>query len=673
MTSMRRILLSGIVLGLIAALVLSGQDYLQQQKHRQVLPVVDYDSVLEWSAAMGQDLDDMLWVIKNNNIDTIAMTELELTVEENYIRGFFQQDELVHAFLGRDIIKTNQAELGSNSWLAYLADYKVSPTNIYLYVASRARAEALYAAGSKKYGEERVKKLVVESDKIIIEVMHSEALPVNGFGFDASLIAEIKGYGFKVLPRPVNAAYLTSDAVVFESYLRYLSSEFNSEAIIFAGTEGILGMPVKSGDNLLAVTARNLRQQDSSHPLYGHIEMTAIDGDKKLAALLDYNLARVHSIGANEWLERYNAAADELTINSVVERFMLAVNDRSAHIIYLRPFLKSVDFNHKFFSSLTQRIESRGYQLGAITPVPSRTALPLWALLLISLGLGSALLLLLTQLTKAVRLIAVLLGLGVLAVTGIVFALPSYHLLLQKLVALTSAIVFPTLAIVWGFIWYSSKAADNKIVAMKRLVITIGVTFVGCIYVHGILATAEFMTAISVFPMVKVALLVPALLVFAIMLFKNQAKNSIIKILNINIKVYHAVIAGIFIIAIGFLVIRSGNNPIIAVTSIELKIRLWLQQVLIARPRFKEFLIGYPMLILAAWLGYKQRQTLIPLTIGAIGLASFINTFAHLHKPLWMALLTSFNGIWSGTLVGIVLVALFELVERSGLLSIWGD
>ena len=349
-------------------------------------------------------------------------------------------------------------------------------------------------------------------------------------------------------------------------------------------------------------------------------------------------------------------------IESAVERFLLAVNDRSVRVLYVRLFNRSLAVNDQYLSNLSQRLTDQGYQLGQVNALPIRASLSKISLFFIIVGIGAAALFLFLYLfPRANRLAAILLGLGIIGAGGVVFVMPGFTLLAQRLFALLAALVFPVLGILLAYAWRKTHEMTTWIKVMIPFIKALAVSFCGALYVHAILATAPFMTAIYAFPMVKIALLAPIPIVAVCLLIHDQSYQKLIRFLQMNVKVYHLVVAGVGLAILAIIAIRSGNNPLIPVSNLELELRLWFQKTLIARPRFKEFAVGYPLLILGAWLQYRRRDPIIVLTIGVIGLSSLVNTFAHLHKPLRMALLTTFNGIWSGLLVGIVVILGYEL------------
>jgi hypothetical protein len=81
----------------------------------------------------------------------------------------------------------------------------------------------------------------------------------------------------------------------------------------------------------------------------------------------------------------------------------------------------------------------------------------------------------------------------------------------------------------------------------------------------------------------------------------------------------------------------------------------------LVRPRTKEFMIGHPALLATLLLSPRlpKRAILIPFALlGAIGQVSMVNSFCHLHTPLLMTVVRTFNGLWLGMLVGFVLARL---------------
>ncbi len=108
---------------------------------------------------------------------------------------------------------------------------------------------------------------------------------------------------------------------------------------------------------------------------------------------------------------------------------------------------------------------------------------------------------------------------------------------------------------------------------------------------------------------------------------------------------------------VGYVVVRMGNASAGWKVGSEQKVRDLLETLLVARPRFKEFAIGYPLLLFGLYFHSLGRESRWLMGIGMIGPISTINTFCHIHSPLYLAFWRSANGILIGMLIGIGLIS----------------
>ncbi|MBV9440831.1 MAG: hypothetical protein JOZ24_12645, partial [Candidatus Eremiobacteraeota bacterium] len=104
-----------------------------------------------------------------------------------------------------------------------------------------------------------------------------------------------------------------------------------------------------------------------------------------------------------------------------------------------------------------------------------------------------------------------------------------------------------------------------------------------------------------------------------------------------------------------------------APSSVELALRAHLTTLLQVRPRFKEFVVGFPALMLVPALLPVDRSRwgwLLALAIG-VGLVDVVDTFTHLHTPLAVSALRLVNGVVLGALVGALAIALYRRVRTA--------
>jgi len=122
-------------------------------------------------------------------------------------------------------------------------------------------------------------------------------------------------------------------------------------------------------------------------------------------------------------------------------------------------------------------------------------------------------------------------------------------------------------------------------------------------------------------------------------------------------------VAGIVLLGAAYLlVVRSGNQSDITPSSFELALRAHLSTLLQVRPRFKEFVFGFPALMLVPALVPADRARwgwLFALVIG-VGLADIVDTFSHLHTHLAVSALRLVNGVVLGVLLGALAVAVYR-------------
>jgi hypothetical protein len=204
---------------------------------------------------------------------------------------------------------------------------------------------------------------------------------------------------------------------------------------------------------------------------------------------------------------------------------------------------------------------------------------------------------------------------------------PENIILVKRIVALLIAIMIPIIAMRYS----------------KSVMMSLGITSIGVAAISLLLASPEFQLGIYPFLGIKLALIIPILIVA-----KNLCQDKTISdIIKEPIRIIHL----IGIAAIVFYLIRSGNGQVKATLPYEVNLRNWLEQLLIIRPRTKEILIGYP----ALFLFFSQRSYNLPQTyrwlVGScatLALVSFVNTFCHAHIPLEISIYRSILGILLG-------------------------
>jgi hypothetical protein len=194
------------------------------------------------------------------------------------------------------------------------------------------------------------------------------------------------------------------------------------------------------------------------------------------------------------------------------------------------------------------------------------------------------------------------------------------------------------------------------------------VCLVAVIYCVSLYSDPMYLQNIVPFRGVKLALLLPVILVGLYFYCGERRVNSIFYVLR-RVFRFPLTLSAFFVLFTAIVVIlmyifRSGNY--FQLSQFEASIRLFLEDIFLIRPRFKEFLIGYPALLFGFWFADQRFKDMLWFlnSLGVIALASFVNSFCHFHTPVLISLYRSFWGLFIGCVVSIVFYYIYILVHR---------
>jgi len=490
-----------------------------------------------------------------------------------------------------------------------------------------------------------------EYDFIYFPNWHEQLKDLN-LGFNTAQVREAQELGLKVVYRSNNKLNAFS---ALKNNLELLSPDY----LIFDG-EKITGYPDKIEETAALMEEHNL--------IFGNIEafIAAQAGAEKLAKLNDYQLLRTHSMQQEE--------VEQADNQEIINRYLLSIRERSVKIIYHKPYLKGNQLakrNLDLLSALTSRLEAEGYQPGSAEPVPyfSNSS---WYLLAILLGVTAAGILLLNYFTAFKYSGIMNIFFLAAAAVGIFLLQSGREILLRQITALGSAVIFPSLAVII-FLLEKNKGGEDLEGGPSLAFVFFNFTaavitaLIGGVFVSAALNSSEFIFKINSFRGVKLAFLLPLIIISLYYLFQPGTKNlrqEIPRLLESVIKVKHILLAGVLALIAVIYIGRTGNFPLLPVPAWELTVRRLLEKVLYVRPRFKEFLIGHPLFIFALYLGVKKRKELYfypLLMLASVGVITTVNTFSHLHTPVMISLLRTFHAYWLSFGMALVLIGLYKL------------
>lgn len=609
MTLAKRVLIALLIIGLLAAGYCAAQRYRVESRNRAVEIVIDWDEVTALAAATGQSPDSVLKHFKNAGATSVAIAEQTF----------------------KDAVAGGQITLQPNGEISI--DQACSQ-RILDYIEGLLPGRSILPSG--------------DSD---IPLQYLQQLPI---GFPEDALAATRSEGLGVVARLINYPGATPKAIDF---MMADAKRHGADVVIFQG-DTVLGFK-----GAVEAAADAMRANELS---FGRVEFSKQKGDERLADEVRDRVVIVHSIT--------QAEMPALSETSIIDRFQKSVRERGVRMCYIRMYETAgenlLHDNAAYIAAIAESITKAGY---VITTAHSldEVEIPIWIKTLAALGVAAGVVLTISMVVETpgvmlyVLVFLICAGLSLAGDTG------------RKLVALLSALTFPVLAALW-----STRGAPERPTAVPgvlwraigRLVGAIAIASCGGLLVVGLLSGRDFMLRIEQFMGVKLAHILP-IIVLALLYAGAIAWNSdtwpkvkqrfysAMKSMGANpVLIWQAAGMLAAVALVGLMVARSGNDSGLGVSGFELRFRSILDKILYVRPRTKEFLVGYPALLVGIAFALRgRREWAAPLVVvGSIGLISALNTFCHIHTPLELSLLRVLNGGIVGLIAGIVVYGLIK-------------
>jgi hypothetical protein len=465
-----------------------------------------------------------------------------------------------------------------------------------------------------------------------------------------------------VVPRFQNDERFVAPQIdrTFTDVLRYDPKV--STVIFFGLSNQVLGYP----DHLQDTADAFKRHAFSFGSIETYDPSQVQKGNDTLAKLIPGRTVRVQAIAKTE--------LDKLRLDEVIARYVLGVRERNVRVVYLRPWghqdgnLSIEATNVEMVKEIADEIRADGFRLGRATPIPQYHGNNRVLVGLAALAVPSIFVILLEFFGwYGRRIAAAAYGLTILVYAAGVLA--HHDAFARSVIALCGALLFSTAALLVLIpAWNEVPAASSRTQFLRSLGWTLaatGVALAGALVVVGVLSSPLTMEEIERFRGVRLVLALPPLIALALYLFDRRfgAGTQRARDVFLSPVLTYQLLAGVAIVALGVLMlVRSGNDSDVSPSQFELALRHALTHVLSVRPRFKEFLIGFPcMMLLPALLPLHRRAIgwLLALGIG-VGVGDVIDTFSHLHTPIEVSILRVVNGLIVGAIVGAIAIWLYR-------------
>ncbi|HEY3425365.1 MAG TPA: DUF5693 family protein [Negativicutes bacterium] len=655
------VLLALITLGLLAALTVGWQRHVVEENNSRVELVMDYEDIIELAQVEGIPLSKVMQQFKAAGITSLAV--YESTLEK------LNKSGKVTAVPGAQILSQYRTgTLADAGWRSLVETGVIQAEDIYVIGQDRQIFDEVKNDLMRRLSPERVTLLANGQQTILAVKANYEKVIKWNLGLPSDEIRQVADQGFYVMARPTNYTKVQPEDVkaVFER----LDGIENVSGIMFVGDEA-LGYPDLLPLTVEQLKARNLTLAMIEHPL--QLQFVKQDGLLPLAIANGYQAARVYGIAKDE--------LPKLKIEEAIQRWVVTDQERNIRIDLLRKYDKPVpgktliETNITYIAGVKEALLAKGFTIGRAGTYQAYFPNPL-LLALIILGATAAGVLFLTLLRPfAPRYQYILLI--VLAAVLMFPVLKGAGTLVRQATATVSAIVFPVLAMTWQLDrWRAAKPHQGTslgriiVDGLWGLTITVCLSLVGGLYVGAVLGDVRFLLEMEIFRGVKLTFVAPVVMITLVYLTRYNLFSAndepargrsiwqqMVKIMDYPVYIKSLIAFAAIAVAGWVFVGRSGHTAGVPVPDIEIKLRSFLERIMFARPREKEFMIGHPAFMLAVFALYRQWPRVLHyglVVLATIGQGSLVETFAHARTPIYMSLVRGIDGWIVGAAFGVL-------------------
>ena len=628
-----------VAIAVICSFTLWGQRLSSEADYKNVQMLVNYNDII--ALANGNDLrqEELAAELQQRGVSAVLYKELSL--------GDLANNGQVALQLGGTIQNTNFYSQVSDA-------LPINEATLYVAILDPSIAEQvqkhalLKIAGSVYYPGQvpviTVPVMVPTGDVEVSNIMTK--VKDIGVGFNQAGIERMAAVGFAAVPQLRSWDNPTDEA------LRAVTDEIKAMpnlAYLLFNDKELPGYP----DSVRTIADLLKDSEGNTLVTIGSIEFSDQKGLTQLGVLLNKDLIRLHTIS--------NGEMSKFEPDTALDRWMLAARERNMRSLLVRFFDitspgTALQQNLDYLESIQTGLLESGFQLDQPYEKPNSIDAGNIILYLIGIGVAAGVMLVLLEM-RLPKLGLLALILGTVCWIGLLHVSP---VLAKKLMALLSVITFPILSCLI-MMKPQKRSIGRSVVA---LLILCALSYIGAVLMVGLLADVLFMLKLDQFIGVKIAHVIPIVVVPFILYIWNTEKplQTVKQLLDKALDYKWAALAAIVAVA-GFIYISRTGNTTAELSAAEAGMRNFLNDVLGVRPRSKEFLIGYPLTLLLFWLGASSRNWI--LTIPAvIGQVSLVNTYAHIHTALLISLQRSFNGLVLGIVIGLLLILAVQLLIK---------
>lgn len=573
--------------------------------------IIPYDEIMEMIDTDSEfTVDDVFLLLKESGLTSISI-EVE-TLDSLQKRGII-------SYINREKLLESIVLSGKNIDSLDIPEKK----GLFIYVD-----EGSEFIDKIEYVFDEIETITIGKNQLYFVPGEEKKLKEKPIGFNEDAIALIKGHGFQLVPRLPSLTADKDGRFIINQVLALKDKQVNG--ILFSEKE-VLSHPDKS-----AIQKWANQFKKAGFSIYS-IEFFEQKSFSTVATIMDYDVIRLHSIDLD---------SDKKTVE-LVDQVIRAVKERNLRALFIhlnsgnpdKVLEETVDYLTTVRSEMPKL-----FKLGKAETF-DEFKIPLWekaAALLAAIAFAG---LAAHQVLRNRLAYVAIAGMALLSVAHLVTG----RAMFIKLVALAIAVIAPVYAII-----------PKKGQLEKRHIVLIYaraalISLIGIWIIVALLNGNQFLVKIDAFKGVKLVYIIPILFMVVYAVW-----GSTRLLLNASIRYWHLIIIGILGAVVYYYISRTGNEG--TASSLELSLRGMMENILYVRPRFKEVLIGFPFFVLALYVMKQHKQAGLYLLIpSVIGYLSLVNTFTHLHIPLYVSLLRSVYSLAGGLVIGLIFIWLYKL------------
>lgn len=636
-----------------------------EAKNHTILSVADYEKFMETAYQTHQTQEELFAQLKEAGVHAIGVKEISLRqLAEDGKISLQEYGEFLSTLQVSDPALYTQIQ-------ADLVSSAVNPMTLVAVTQDEYTAAFLTERlGARLAADEWT--LLSQGNRSFFFI-HCELAPLNlnvkgdteldmRLGFDCDLIHQLQAHqGFDIVLRP--GAAIGSNQDYLQEYEQVIR-DYHVKTVVFSNT--VLKATPEDIDyfaDLIQKYGLTIGVVENSN----QILYLKQDGLDDLMQKTDYPINRTYSTSSDDFVKQKSDR---------YYRWVRAVVDRGLRIMYIQPFndatkLASENLKDSFevIQDFHTTMLEKGFQVTGDLPTldASRPGKANRTFLAVSLVAGVLLYgaYLLRWRNRTLWLLSLL---GILGAVGLNLLPMDW----TKVYALGAAILYPTLSGLLVLLYLRNHPKTHWLPkTIVSLVLLLAVNALGMVTLVSSLSDLRYIMYVKTFSGVKISFMIPLLLFmlnYLIVFHRGQGlSNTLVRLSQTHPTYLVLAIGAVFLVALYIYLGRSGNDSGITVSSLELRVREILEMVFLARPRFKEILIGYPCLMMMVYLYHRYRYSLLLLPLGLgmmMGSISMTNTFCHVFAAIQISASRTLAGLLVGVIIGIGCLAALRILEN---------